>query len=173
MILATDWADDPNVARESAERWEINVLARLRTELTNLNERGRPAKYTFNSSSDNLIQGACFPEPGDSEQLADKKRRRFHYYDYYTALQGLTPRHFELLCGKIIGLLGVLKPVVTKASADEGIDFYGKLALGSFFYPNDLSPTVQQQMNIWLVGQAKHYKATQSGTPELALSNGV
>ncbi|MCI0560930.1 MAG: restriction endonuclease [Nitrososphaera sp.] len=167
ISLSKDWVDDPNVAREYAERWETSVLARLRAYLTQLNELGRPAKYTFNSSSDDMVQGACFLEPGDSEQLADKKRRRFHSYDYYSALQKLTPTQFELLSGKIIGLLGVQKPVVTRTSADEGIDFYGKLALGSFFYPNDLSPTVQQQMNVWLVGQAKHYIATQSGTPEL------
>jgi hypothetical protein len=65
-------------------------------------------------------------------------------------LKSLTPDELESLCGKIIGLLGVRNPVVTRASADEGMDFYGKLELGGLFYSSDLSPTVQKQMNIWL-----------------------
>lgn len=167
IIVAQNWQDDPSVAAEFAERWQPTVLARLRAELTELAERGRPAKFSFNSSSDDIIQGACFVEPLDSPQLIDSKMRRLNYYAYHANLIKLKPTQFELLCGKIIGLLGVKNPIVTRASADEGIDFYGKLELGGFLYPNDLFPTIQKQMDIWLVGQAKHYQATQSGTPEL------
>lgn len=167
IIIAQSWQADLSVAAEFAERWKSTVLTRLRAELTELAKSGRPAKFSFNSSSDDIIQGACFIEPLDSMQLIESKRRRLNYYDYHSNLVKLTPNQFECLCGKIIELLGVKEPIVTRASADEGIDFYGKLELGGFLYPNDLSPTIQKQMDIWLVGQAKHYQATQSGTPEL------
>jgi hypothetical protein len=114
-----------------------------------------------------MVQGACFIEPMDSEALQEQKERRLRYSDYYAALQDLTPNEFELLCGKLIGLFGVKNPCVTRTSADEGIDFYGHLSLNSLFFPNDLSPTLQKQLKVWLVGQAKHYKKTQSGTPQL------
>ena len=166
IIVQQNWYDE-SLAYEMTERWQSTVLVRLREDLNDLIAQGRPTKFSFNSSSDDLLQGACFCEPSDSTQLVDSKGRRLNYYDYHAALKILTPREFELLCGKIIFLLGVKNPVVTRSSADEGIDFYGKLELGSLFYPSDLSPTIQKQMNVWLVGQAKHYQAVQSGTPEL------
>lgn len=165
--VSQGWDVDENLALERAEKWESHILNRLRIELSQLNERGQPAKFSFNSSSENFIQGACFCEPNDSLALLDKKRRRLRYYDYLAALQHISHDQFELLCGKIIALLGVQNPIVTRSSADEGIDFFGKVSLGSYFFPQDLSPTVQRQMEVWLVGQAKHYRAMQAGTPEL------
>lgn len=167
IIVTEGWCKSSSEAREKAEIWEKAVLERLRHQLNALLEIGKPARFAFNTSSEYMIQGACFIEPKDSEELKDKKKRRFKFSDYYKAISTLTPHQFELLCGKLIGLIGVEKPIVTRTSADEGIDFYGKLGFGSIFFPQDLSPTIQNQLSIWLVGQAKRYQATQSGTPEI------
>src|SRR5207249_2840165 len=96
-----------------------------------------------------------------------KKQRRLRFVDYYHTLDDLSPNQFEFLCAKVIGLLGVENPTVTRRSADEGVDFYGLLSLGSMFFPRDLTQTIQKQLSIWLVGQAKHYKSIQSGTSEI------
>lgn len=165
--ISKGWVTDLSEAQEQAELWEDRVLSRLRQIQTDFHGIGRFTKFAFNSSSDYLVQGACFIEPIDSATLADGKKRRLRHSDYYAALRELTPRQFEFLCGKLIQLLGVNDPVVTRSSADEGIDFFGKLSLGSLFYPDDLTPTIQKQLDIWLVGQAKQYQLTQSGTPEL------
>lgn len=167
FALARGWVDSAQEAQELGERWEGGVLSRLRATHSEYNSVGRPTTFAFNSSSDYLVQGACFVEGLDSPELAEKKARRLKHSDYRAVLKSLRPNQFESLCGKLIGLLGVNDPVVTRSSADEGIDFFGKLSLGGFFYPDDLTPTVQQQLDIWLVGQAKHYQETQAGTPEL------
>lgn len=167
IILIEKWCKSDSEAREKAETWQKATLTRLRQELNALLEVGRPARFAFNSSSQYMIQGACFIEPKDSEELKDKKQRRSRFTEYYQAISTLSPHHFEVLCGKLIGLLGVEKPIVTRTSSDEGIDFYGKLSLESIFFPHDLSPTIQKQLSIWLVGQAKHYQSVQSGTPEI------
>jgi hypothetical protein len=60
IIIDQNWHDDESVTFELAERWEITVLAQLRSDLTELNAHGWPAKFSFNSSSENLIHGACF-----------------------------------------------------------------------------------------------------------------
>ncbi len=167
IIMAEKWCANGSEARERAERWQKTTLTRLQQELNALQEMGRPARLAFNSSSQYMIQGACFVEPKDSDELKDKKRRRYRFTDYHQAISGLSPHQFEVLCSKLIGLLGVENPIVTRTSADEGIDFYGRLTFDSIFFPHDLSLTVQKQLSIWLVGQAKHYQATQSGTPEI------
>lgn len=114
-----------------------------------------------------MVQGAYFIESTDPEDLQEKKRRRLRYTEYHSTLETLTPNQFEVLCGKLIGLIGVQDPKVTRRSADEGIDFYGLLSFESIFFPHDLTSTIQRQLSIWLVGQAKHYKAVQSGTSEI------
>ena len=42
--------------------------------------------------------------------------------------------------------------------------FYGQLSLESMFFPHDLTATIQKQLKIWLVGQAKHYQKVLSST---------
>ena len=167
IIIAEQWCITSVDAREKAERWERQTLTRIQQELNIYQEVGRPPRLTFNSSSQYMIQGACFIEPRDSLELQERKKRRLRFTDYYLALNDLTPRQFELLCGKLIKLIGVNDPIVTRSSSDEGIDFYGRLRLDSIFFPQDLSPTIQKQLTIWLVGQAKHYRIVQSGTSEI------
>lgn len=168
VALDKEWAGHVNFALELADRWEAAVIERLRRELNELQRLGRPARVAFNSSSVELVQGACFVEPGDPPELAEKKGRRSRLGSYLTAIQELSPQEFEKLCGILIELFGVEAPTVTQQSADEGIDFYGRLKGESVFFPKeDLNPTIQRQLSIWLVGQAKQYLKTQAGTPEI------
>lgn len=167
VILDRNWANSQAEAFEIADTWAPRVLRYLQREVSALAEMGRISRLTFNSSSDYLIQGVCFIERKDSPETRASKIRRLQADSYYEALSTLTPTEFETLCGKIIGLLGIENPVVTKSSADEGIDFWGRLTLGSMFFPQDLSPTIQKQLSVWLVGQAKHYQKIVSGTSEI------
>jgi restriction endonuclease Mrr len=167
IALKEGWCTSSADANERAESGEKLALQRLQQELSTLSELGRPVKFAFNSSSPYLIQGVCFIEPADSVELKDSKKRRLRFTDYLEALTDLSPTQFECLCGKLIRLLGVDDPVVSRRSADEGIDFYGKLRLDSVFFPKDLTPTIQKQLSVWIVGQAKHYQSIQSGTPEI------
>jgi hypothetical protein len=167
IILQENWDMDKAIARERAEIWSENTLNILRSELNHMIEIGRPPRYMFNPSSSYMIQGVCFIAPHDSQDLRESKLRRLKSNLYFDLFAELSPDQFEDLCGKFIGLLGVTDPVVTRRSADEGIDFFGKLSLESIFFPQDLTPTLQKQLVIWLVGQAKHYKSIQSGTQEI------
>ncbi|SNC76964.1 Restriction endonuclease [Marinobacter sp. es.048] len=149
---------------EKSESLTQSVLKSLRERSDQLIEKGEPVRFDFNISSEYLIQGACFIQKGDTAEVIESKNRRLASDKYLGLLSELTPNDFEDLCGKVIGLLGVTKPVVTKRSADEGIDFYGQLSLESMFFPHDLSATIQKQLKIWLVGQAKHYQKVLSST---------
>ena len=157
VILTNGWESSRTEARIKAEAWSKKALTYLQTEINKLEEIGKPSKVTFNSSSGYIVQGACFVEPRDSPDLQDQKMRRLRSSEYYSALQELTPEQLEDLCGKLVEFLGVRDPQVSRRSADEGIDFYGKLSLDSIFFPHDLGPTIQKQLSIWLVGQAKRY----------------
>lgn len=152
-------------AREKAESWRGRTLDYLRLQINELIDIGRPPRISFNSSSDYMIQGACFIEPSDSDDLKQMKLCRLESAGCHHTIVSLSPDEFELLGSKLISLIGVIDPKVTRSSADDGIDFYGRLAFGSIFLKTGLSPTIQNQLSIWIVGQAKHYLKVQIGTP--------
>ena len=166
-IVEQGWTDHPNFATEKAEDWEGPVKERLRRALNELRENGRPARIEFNSSDPSLVQGACFVERKDSASVVAQKRRRSRNDLYVALIRELSPEEFEFLCRRLLLFLGVLTPHLTRRTADEGIDFYGRLEGKSVFFPWDLQPTIQRQLSIWIVGQAKHFVRGQAGTPEI------
>lgn len=161
------WAPSLAEAREKAEEWHDATLNRLRQEVGRMAQMGRPVKIEFNSSSEYLIQGACFIEPRDSDEAKQSKLKRLNSSQYFVSFADLSADDLEVLCGRLLELMGVDEPVVTRRAADEGIDFYGRLELDSVFFPHDLMPTIQRQLKVWLVGQAKRYIRIQSGTEEI------
>jgi hypothetical protein len=167
VVESKGWAASPAEAREKAESWHEPTLALLIAEVSTLHEMGRPSRIELNPSSSYLVQGACFIAPLDPDELKEKKLRRLRSSSYSQAFDKLTPDELELLCGKLIQLLGVKDALVSRRSADEGIDFYGLLPLETFLHPHDLTPTIQRQLRIWLIGQAKHHRRMQSGTSEI------
>lgn len=167
IIISEDWFDTEEKAVEKAGEWLTRTRIRLVQVLEELAEDGRPADVCFNTSSDEHIQGACFIQPNDTEQVKESKQSRLLQSNYHHSLLNLTPDQFEDICGKVLGLLGVDEPKVSRRSADEGIDFFGKLSLSSLLFPEDIYPTIQKQLSIWLVGQAKRYINSQLGTAEI------
>ncbi|MFZ2473084.1 MAG: hypothetical protein WAW52_14235 [Methanothrix sp.] len=167
IIIEQRWETKKEIAMEHAEKWESKIISNLRIEINKLLSMGRPPRIAFNSSSEYMVQGACFVEPVDSIEIRERKNRRAQSDLYYDIFNYINPKQFEKLCGKLIGLIGVEEPHITRSVSDDGIDFYGYLSLGSIFFPKDLTPTIQKQLTIWLIGQAKHYKISQSGTQEI------
>lgn len=153
-------------AREWAEANQNRFLDLLRRELDELTELGRPTSFAFNSSSPYMIQGAAFVEPHEPPVIQAAKIRRARFANYVAALQQLGPLDFEAMCAGILSLLGVDRPTLTPRSGDEGIDFYGRLHLHKLL-AGDFYPTVEKQLAMWMVGQAKRYQAGQASTPAI------
>ncbi len=167
ICISQSWFRDPNEARERAEGWEGRFLSELRRELRESRELGRHSLFAFNTSSEYMVQGAAFAEPHDPPDVKLVKSRAAQHSSYVAALSALTPRHFEAMCAGILAELGVDSPTLTKYSADEGIDFFGKLRLEKFITPAHMTAGLERQMNVWMIGQAKHYKANAISTFEI------
>lgn len=161
-----EWERDPYYA---VERWLKSVQEYLQKHRSQALRDGRQPKVAFNTSSPYMVQGPCFVEPRDSDAVRAHKEKRLHWKDYYQALRSLAPLEFEVLCKKMLGLLGVRGPQLTSYTADEGIDFYGRLSLGDLV-AGDVSPyfpVFESAMEVWLVGQAKHYSKNKVATPDI------
>jgi len=165
--VAQGWTSGKEEAREWAERIEQRFLEALRQELNELTKLGRFAPFAFNSSSDYMLQGCAFAEPKDLDEVKEAKARRARFSEYGQALQQLSATDFEALCVGILALVGVDSPRLTPTSGDEGIDFYGRFPLEDRVFPQDIYPTIQKQLAVWMIGQAKRYQATRVSTPDI------
>jgi len=167
VSITQGWHSNEDEALEAAEKWGDRFLYLLRQELSEFNRIGRFTPFDFNSSSDYLIQGCAFIEPRDSDEIKEAKRRRSQYSRYAAALTRLSPREFEALCVGLLSVIGVGDLQITPYSADEGIDFYGKLKLERLVFSDSIYSGVQRQLAVWMLGQAKHYSAGQVSTFEI------
>jgi len=64
-------------------------------------------------------------------------------------------------------LLKVEKPFVSRQTADQGIDFFGRVPYGKILQPSFLHPGAEKHIAVWLVGQAKHYPDSNIGTSDI------
>lgn len=163
ILQNPDWQCDPH---EMGAAWTSKVHRLLQSQLDTSLREGRQPSYAFNSSSSYMLQGACFEEPGDSEEVAEQKRRRMRWKEYHAALRSLSPGDFEVLCSRVLRLLGVPSPRVTPYR-DEGIDFYGSLSFEDLVGSGAIFPTFERHVVIWLLGQAKHYLHSKVATPDI------
>ena len=168
IVAARGWAGKYASAREQAEFWASSFLTYLARELDELNRLGRYSAFVFNSSAQYMIQGAAFSEPLDSVDVLEQKARRARFKHYSNALRALSPREFECLCAGLLSILDVENLQVTRYVADRGIDFYCRLRLERHIFSTDHYPTWKRQLNVWMVGQAKHYIDGTVSTAEIS-----
>jgi hypothetical protein len=141
-----------------AERWQDQVCVLIRNEINELRQLGRFVHYDFNTSSSYMLQGTAYITENDMATARREKERLIEVDEYSSAISGLSPLHFEALCTGILSEFGIRDPVRTPYSGDEGIDFYGKMALDKFLAPDALYPGVEVQFSVWMIGQAKHHQ---------------
>jgi len=159
-----EWNLDPTA---KAMAWAPSAQKLLRAYWEQTLQQGRQPRFAFNSSSSYMIQGACFIEPRDTAEVQEQKRKRRHWQNHYAVLRELDPRQFEVLCSKVLSLLGVPSPQLTPYQGDEGIDFYGRLSVGDLVGHGAIFPIFETRLVVWLVGQAKHYLHTKIATPDI------
>lgn len=167
ICLSEGWHSNEADAYEAAERWTERFLNLLRRDFSEFTAIGRFVPFAFNGSSEYVLQGCAFIEPWDSESTKQTKKRLSIYSEYVASLDSLTPRQFEAMCVGLLNLIGVDDPQITQYSADEGIDFYGKLNLENLVLLDTSLPNIQRQLSAWMIGQAKHYKSGQVSTFEI------
>jgi hypothetical protein len=164
ITLHPEWGVDPTEKASAWRSYVYQILQRVREDQIN---QGKQPEFEFNSSSSYMIQGACFPEPCDLDDVKNQKRKRLHWQEYHAALRDLTPRQFEILCSRILGLLGVTEPQLTRYQGDQGIDFFGRLSIGDLVGHGPAFPVFETRLIVWMIGQAKHYRDTKVATPDI------
>jgi hypothetical protein len=127
----------------------------------------RHISVALNSSDPAFIQGSSYVQPNDDPATALAKQNRRHYDRLLLFIRSLTWRDFEACCRGVLSLLGCNDPRMTSASNDQGIDFHGRLSLDGRLDNFSHYPSIDSKLDVWMVGQAKHYTKTKVATPDL------
>lgn len=165
--ILMDVFDDPDEALERATSAEHKVVRHLTSIVEKASDEAVAVRFSINESSSYFIHGSCFPLPNDRPEVIEAKKRRAHAWSYASQIARLNPTEFEGLCCGLLSLIGVESPSMTRRSGDEGVDFFGRIALSAPTLTPIISPNLATKMHGWIIGQAKHYKKTVAGTPEL------
>lgn len=164
VIEHNGWGNDTEDIYEMAEKWAVAFVQHAKKQREIRLNRGQLCTYTLLESSGDYICGMACPLPTDDEGTLAEKARRGRLHAYIEAVINLDYSDFELLCCGILALIGVEQPRITRQTADQGIDFFGRLNLKKFLQSSSLPGGVESQMSIWLVGQAKQYISTKIST---------
>lgn len=155
IAVREGWFASVAEAEVAAERWAPKVATRLTNSLNAARARGWPTRFEFNSSNPDAIQGACFAEPLDSDELKSAKSAGAFADDYLTVIRGLTGRQFEAVCRGVLVLLDCSDAVLTPRSGDQGIDFFGRIPMVGRLGRVYVRGSIDRAMSTWVVGQAK------------------
>ncbi|GEO43027.1 hypothetical protein SAE02_71750 [Skermanella aerolata] len=166
IIIASRW-HDKSVVEDMADAWLERFIKRLQYVIRQSRESGSYRCFSFNSSGMDYVQGYCYCEPKDLPEVSAEKILRSNTTHIYASFRLLRHDQFEILSGKVLELLKVERPFVSRRSADQGIDFFGKVRIGDMIKPSLLDPGAEKHFFVWLVGQAKHYQNTKVSTSEI------
>ncbi|WP_324260964.1 restriction endonuclease [Altererythrobacter sp. H2] len=166
IIVGERWLVGDEAA-EKAQKWERSLLVRARAHLNACINDGSFIAFTFNTLNPEYIQGACYCEPSDPPDIVEAKRRRRNSIKLFDAIRVKTANDLEILCVRLLTLLGVKDPRHTPRSGDGGIDFYGFSDFGYILKPEILPAGAEKNMRVWFVGQAKHFDKTGVSTKDI------
>lgn len=160
--------DHPELtAVEMADTYFERVRARLAALYASLQDAETDAAFEFNSSNGDYVQGPLFIEPRDPPAIVVAKQNRLRAQPVRNALKALTFAQFEILATALLSLLGAREFQRTVHSRDQGIDFFGRLSLGDLDSEDFPFFRFQDALQLWLVGQAKHYPDGKVSAPEI------
>lgn len=182
VALAYGLAINVNYAQEIVEPLLDAVRARLLNDRNAAESDGVPWHIELYGSEDEWIRGASFNDESLNPIEKNIRARRAYSATVLTELQALSAFEFERACTTILAYLGCENAHTSPSRDDGGIDFYGQLALKGRL--NTALPLggIDHQVNVWLIGQAKHYptRAIQTavilelvGSVELARTKGA
>src|SRR4028118_966842 len=115
IILTHLWAVGAD-AEDKADIWLARFRRRLAFIAAEAMEEGKYRSFTFNSATEEYVQGYCFVEPSDAPAVVEAKRKRANTIHIFEHVSRITELEFEVLSGKVLELLRVEEAFVSRRS---------------------------------------------------------
>lgn len=157
LALAEQLAHSLNDALELVEPLLLEIRAITRQKRNIAEIEGTSWDIELFGSDEEWIRGASFEDLSLSRNTRIARAHRAHVKEVKAAILELTPNEFERACTIVLEKLGCQNPHTSPARDDGGIDFYGQLALKGRLDTELPLGGIDSHVNVWLIGQAKHY----------------
>jgi Restriction endonuclease len=109
------------------------------------------------------IHGTSHVFSTDSPEIRQSKLNRIRVNDIHDHIRGLDFSQFEKFGSRVLRELGCKVTRVTQHAGDQGIDFYGKLSVGSLLNADPAILRLMHETQVVVVGQTKHYPESSIG----------
>jgi hypothetical protein len=157
MALAERLAHSLNDALELVEPHLSEIRAITRRHRNSAEREGVSWHIELFGSDEEWIRGAAFVDLSLASEERLSRARRAHVEEVKSEIVGLSPAEFERACTTVLEKLGCQDPHTSSLRNDGGIDFYGQLALKGRLDADLPLGGIDSHVNVWLIGQAKHY----------------
>lgn len=154
-------------ALELAERWLSSFKKFVAERIADETLQSRVPCCEVTPTNEDYVQGPCFVSPNASVDEIQQKKLRANKVHYIRSFSALGNDDFEVLCARVLSLWRVEKEFVSRRSADQGVDFFGRVPFGEILKPSAIGHGAERQLKLWLVGQAKNYSASQVSTKDI------
>jgi len=162
-LVALGEATDDDSAAELAEPLIPGVQLHLGAAQTEAERLGVAWHLELYGSDDEYIRGSSFGDTSLPQGDQTSRANRHSLQDVKAALISIKATEFEEAGTSILRLLGCTNPRTTTRTGDGGIDFYGELKLQGRFDSKLPLGGIDRRVNVWLIGQAKHYPHSEVG----------
>lgn len=108
-------------------------------------------------SDEEWVRGAAFQDSSLPKGEQSSRERRAFVTEVKAEILALSFSEFERACTTVLKKLGCSNSWTSPQRDDGGIDFYGKLSLKGRLNADLPLGGIDSKVNVWLVGQAKHY----------------
>ena len=150
-------------AAEHAERFSPVIARKLAERVVQLEREGLLSTLVVVGMQNDIVAGACHIFPSDDAATVTAKKHRVHSTPLLEAIKGLSADEFERFGACVLKELGAIRPIVTRQSGDQGIDFYGEISVGSLQGLPGAFFRLAHETRFYFAGQAKHYPTRNIG----------
>lgn len=157
LALAENLASTTNEALELVVPLLPEIRALIRELRKTAEHEGTSWQIELFGSEEEWIRGAAFEDPSLTPVERISRARRAYIDEVKSEIVGLTALEFERACTSVLMRLGCHDPRTSPPRDDGGIDFYGQLALKGRLDTQLPLGGIDSHVNVWLIGQAKHY----------------
>lgn len=157
LAEATNQTIGLNDAFELVEPILDEIRAIMKRERNIAEQDGISWHVELYGSQEEWIRGSAYDDPSADPIERNIRARRALVDQVKSEILALKALEFERACTTVIEQMGCTEPHTSKARDDGGIDFYGRMSLqGRLDSPLPLGG-IDSRVNVWLIGQAKHY----------------
>lgn len=143
-------------AAEETDRLRSKVIVEIERRRDERAEAGEVSILWMRIGTE-TVHGSSFVFTDDTPSIRQSKLNRISVDEIHSYVRTLDFNQFEVFGSRVLHELGCHIARVTPHAGDQGIDFFGKLTVGTLLKADPAILKLMHETQVIVLGQAKHY----------------